>query len=272
MKLQEIFQLKFFIIFLSSLFLFMNHSEAQRRSRPSSSRSRPAMTSPRAANNGTNRTVLRGDLWSIGGGIGFNSINQADINKTIRAAKTSGAANTPEMKVAMEYMAFISYRFGKYPVSIQFRPSYFTQTTTGSGTDGNYNYELTGYTFFPIVRYIPLTTAQFDLYVQAGAGYAMMNGKIANATRKVSFSGASFGTVVGAGVDFCFFPNHCIGAEGNYRYLNIDKNDIRSASGQVPYGLHPDSANGRELEDTTGDNISTFLTGLNGIVAYTYYF
>ncbi len=253
---------------MSSFLLFANYADAQRRTRPV--RTKPSMTSPNSPN--ASRKVVRGELFAIGGGIGFNSIDQTDINRAIRSAKMSANANTPELKTAMEYMGFVSYRFAKYPVSVQLRSTYFTQVTTGSGTGGNYNYDVIGYTFSPLVRYIPFTTSQFDVFIQAGFSYAMLDGKITNATRRVSFSGANFGTLVGAGLDFCFFPNHCIGGEGNYRYLSIDKNKIKSASGQVPYGLHDDTANGRELKNEIGNNISTFLTGLNGIISYTFYF
>lgn len=271
LKFKNFFKIKYLLIFFSSLFLFVEYSEAQRRR--TAPRSRPAMSTPRQHSPTSNRrTVIRGDLFSIGGGIAFNSVNQVDINKTIRAAKTSGSANTPELKTAMEYMGFVSYRFSKYPVAVQFRPSYYTQTTTGSGTGGSYNYDVIGYTFFPIVRYIPWTNENFDFFIQAGAGYAMMNGKITNAARRVSFSGANFGTVIGAGADFCFYPRHCFGAEGNYRYLSINKNDIKSASAQIPYGLDSDTARGRELEDAAGKNISTYLTGYSAVIYYTYYF
>lgn len=215
--------------------------------------------------------VLKGGFYSIGVGIGFGSIAQDGLNQAIKTAKSTSASSTSELSASMEYMGFISYRMPTYPITLQLRPSYYTQSSTGSGTGGNFNYELTGFTVFPIIRYIALSNDLIDFYLQGGLGYAKLDGKITNGARNVSFTGSSFGMQAGIGADFCFFPEHCIGVEGTYRYLPIVRNVNSSGSTLPPDGIGQ-STSGRELENTAGDDIATSLSGVTGIITYTFNF
>lgn len=214
---------------------------------------------------------LKGGSYFIGGSVGFGSIEQSGLNQAIRTAKTLSFATTGDMTSSMEYMGVLGYKFPTYPIALLIRPSYFVQSSTGTGTGGNFNYDLTGFTVFPMFRYIALSNDFIDFYMQGGLGYAKLDGKITNGSRNVSFSGSSFGLQGSIGADFCFFPEHCLGIEGNYRYLPIVRNINSSGSAVLPDGIGQNTS-GRELENSSGDDVATYLTGVTGIISYTFNF
>ncbi len=215
--------------------------------------------------------ALKGGTFSLGVGIGLGSFEQDGLNEAIRAAKTNSGATTGEMNSATEYLGFATYRFANNFVAIQLRPAFFSQVSNGSGTGGSYDYSLNGYSVFPLIRFIPLSNDVIDFYIQGGMGYGKLDGTITNGTRKVSFSGSSFGTQVGVGADFCFFAQHCFGVEGNYRYLPIERNKVTSSSGALPDGISQGALN-RELENSSGDDVSAKLSGISGVVTYSFNF
>ena len=208
---------------------------------------------------------------SAGLGIGLTTADQAGLNTMISTAKTSVAATTSTFSSGLEFMGHLTFRFSNGLVALQLRPTYFQQSTSGSGSDGSHSYDLTGFTLFPLVRIIPLSNDIIDFYLQGGIGYGKLDGSITNGTRKASFSGSSFGLQTGIGADFCLVPDHCFGVEGNYRYLPIQRNIVSSASGALPYGASQ-AASDRELEDLNGSDVATSLSGISGILSYTYNF
>lgn len=215
--------------------------------------------------------ALKGGTFSIGAGIGMGSFEQDGLNESIRNAKVISGATTGEMNSATEYMAFATYRFSNNLVALQIRPSFFSQTSNGSGAGGSYDYNLKGYSVFPLIRFIALSNDIIDFYIQGGLGFGKLDGSIQNGARKVDFSGSSFGTQIGIGADFCLVAEHCFGVEGNYRYLPIERNKVLSASGALPDGIGQASPN-RELENISGDDIGTKLSGILGVISYTYNF
>ena len=215
--------------------------------------------------------ALKGGTFSVGVGLGLGSFEQDDLNDAIRTAKTTSGATTGEMNSATEYVGFATYRFANNFVAIQLRPAFFSQATKGSGTGGSYDYSLSGYSVFPLLRFIPLSNDVIDFYIQGGMGYGKLDGTITNGARKVSFGGSSFGTQAGIGADFCFFAQHCFGVEGNYRYLPIERNKVVTSSGALPDGISQASLN-RELENAVGDDVSTKLSGVYGVVTYSFNF
>lgn len=215
--------------------------------------------------------ALKGGTFSVGLGIGFGSVSQPGLSESIRLSKTSSSATTDDFKSSTEYFGFMTYRLANNYIAVQLRPSIFTQSTHGTGTGGDYDYDLSGFTVFPILRVIALSNDFIDFYLQGGLGFGKLDGNITNDMRKVSFSGQAFGTQVGMGADFCFFPEHCIGVEGSYRYLPIERNIVTSSSGGLPNGVTQVSPQ-RELENTTGDDIPTTLSGVSGNITYTFNF
>ena len=156
-------------------------------------------------------------------------------------------------------------------MAIQLRPAYFTQSASGSGTDGSYNYALKGLSLFPLVRLIPLSNDIIDFYLQAGIGYGKLDGEITNGPRNSSFSGSGFGAQIGLGADFCLVPEHCFGIEGNYRYLPLARNIVKSGTALPPYGASQ-SIPERELEDINGNDVATSMSGISGALNYTFNF
>ncbi len=215
--------------------------------------------------------ALKGGTFSVGLGVSLGSFEQDGLNEAIRNAKSISGASTGEMNSAVEYLAFATYRFASNLVALQLRPSFFSQSTSGSGTGGSFDYSLTGYSVFPLLRFIPLSNDYIDFYIQGGLGYGKLDGSITNGSRKVNFGGSGFGTQVGIGADFCFLAEHCIGIEGNYRYLPVERNKVVSSSGALPDGISQASPN-HELENNSGDDIGTKLSGVSGTVTYSFNF
>jgi hypothetical protein len=215
--------------------------------------------------------AFAGGTLSAGLGLGLTTADQSGLNTMISTTKTAVASSTSNFSSGLEFMGHITFKFSNNLVAVQFRPTYFQQSTSGSGTDGSHSYDLTGFTLFPLVRLIPLSNDIIDFYMQLGIGYGKLDGSITNGTRKVSFSGSNFGMQAGIGADFCLLADHCFGVEGNYRYLPMERNIVSSASGALPYGTSQ-AAKDRELEDLNGSDIGTSMTGISGMLTYSYNF
>ncbi len=214
--------------------------------------------------------VFGGGSLSLGFGIGFATADQSGINDIIKNAKAANQATTSELSSAMEYSLQPTFTFSNGLVALQLRPTYFTQSQSGNGSAGTYSYSLSGFTIFPIVRIIPLSNDLIDFYIQAGLGYGKMNGDITNGPSKISFSGSNFGMLAGLGANFCFVPDHCIGVEGNYKYLPIPRNVASTASGGLSNNISQAAAD-QELE-VNGSDMATTFSGISGTVSYTYNF
>jgi hypothetical protein len=206
-------------------------------------------------------------------GLGVAQINadQSGLNDMIHDAKANSSATTSDFGSGLEYMAHLTFRFSNDFVAIQLRPSYFTQSTTGSGAGGNYDYKLTGYTVFPMLRLIPLSNDIIDFYLQAGLGYGKLDGAITNGARTANFSGSAFGTQIGVGADFCLISSNCFGVEGNYRYLPISRNIVNSSTGALINGASQAQTD-RELENLNGSDVATSMSGILIAVTYTFIF
>ncbi len=214
--------------------------------------------------------AFAGGSLSFGLGIATTSASQEGLNDIIQVVKATEGATVSTLSSGMEYIGHATFRFSNGFVALQLRPTYFTQEESGTGTAGNYNYSLSGLTVFPLVRIIPLSNDFIDFYMQGGLGYANLSGTIKNGPNTVDFKGGNFGAQVGIGADFCFFPNHCFGVEGNYRYLPIPRNIVTGASGTTPTGL---SQAGRDQElEAGGNDVATKLSGISGILMYTFNF
>jgi len=199
-------------------------------------------------------------------GIALLSAGQDDINTMIKDSRASNAATTSDMGSAYELFGQYQYRFSGTMFSMLFRPSYITQSTTGSGTGGSYDYKLSGFTFFPMLRMVPLENSFIKFFMQVGVGYGSLSADITQGTSSISFSGSAFGAIGGLGADFCFTPNHCLTVEGNLRYLPIVRNIAGSANGS--FSNLSQASSGQEVEIANND-LQTTLSGIQGILAYT---
>lgn len=217
--------------------------------------------------------AFAGGAFSIGAGFAFANADQTGLNGLIDSAKANANSTVSKFSSATEFLGYATFRFANGFTAVQLRPSIFQQSTSGSGTDGAHKYELSGYTIFPMARIIPLSNDFIDFYIQAGLGYGKLDGTIRNGARSANFSGSAFGAQMGLGAEFCIVPSHCINVEGNYRYLPIERNLVSSGTGpgNLPYGTTQASADS-ELEDSNGRDIATTMSGISGLVSYTFNF
>lgn len=217
--------------------------------------------------------AFAGGSFSFGGGLAYSTAEQTGLNTMIDAAKAAANSSTSKLSSGIEYLGYGTFRFANGFTAIQLRPSYFTQSSSGSGSDGSHSYDLSGFTIMPLARIIPLSNELIDFYIQGGLGYGKLDGSVTNGSRQVKFSGSAFGMQVGIGAEFCFFPNHCFNLEGNYRYMPIERNIASSGTGpgNLPYGTSQAAPNS-ELEDIGGRDIPTTLSGIQGALTYTFNF
>ncbi len=206
-----------------------------------------------------------GSFLGVGGGI--TTATQTDINNYF----TSLANNSKDAGTALEGYGQYGYRINGSMIALIFRPSYFSQSASGTAKAS-----LTGYTAFPMLRLYPLENKFMKFMIQFGAGYGSLSGKIDNGSSTVSFKGAAFGAQAGLGADFCITDHHCISVEGNLRYLPIMQNIVSNTSGNMG-GTIGTPINSGELEYTaTGaasdTNVTTNMGGITALVGYAYYF
>ncbi len=214
--------------------------------------------------------AFAGGAFSIGLGVATTTAEQTGINGLINAAKLSTNSTASTLSSATEWVGAFTFRFANNYVALQLRPTLFSQSSSGSGTDGSHSYSLDGYTLFPLVRIIPLSNDLIDFYIQGGLGYGKLNGSIKNGANRADFNGSGFGMQMGLGAEFCFVPDHCFNIEGNYRYLPLVRNIVTSGAG-LPTGTSQ-AATDRELEDLNGNDVATTFSGVSGILGYTYNF
>lgn len=217
--------------------------------------------------------LFGGASLSVGAGFAITSADQTGINSLINAARSQASSSASTMGSGTEFMGHATLRLSNNWVAIQLRPTIFSQSQSGSGSDGEHNYGLSGYTIFPLVRLIPLSNDIIDFYLQGGIGYGKISGNIKNGGREADFEGSNFGMQIGLGAEFCFVPEHCFGVEGNYRYLPIVRNIVSRGTGptSLPYGTSQ-AQNDKELEDGNGNDVATTLSGISGMLTYVYNF
>ncbi len=206
-------------------------------------------------------------------GIGFSSIssNQKDLNSIIdNVNSTQGGVSTKNLNSAYDFFVQYSFRFTGTMFALVFRPSYFTASGTGTGpTVGDYEHTLTGYTFFPLIRLYPLESNFIRFFMQFGVGVGYLKGTVKQGSANMAYSGSNFGAQAGLGADFCFTENHCLTIEGNVRYLPIERNVADSVSGT--FNGFSQALVSREVEYDQND-MTTTMSGIQGVLAYTYVF
>jgi hypothetical protein len=207
---------------------------------------------------------------SIGVGISLMTANQKDLNSIIDATATNypGTYGVKSIGSGLEIHAQYTFKFSNSMFGLVFRPSYFTQSTDGNCGTGSCSYKLTGLTFFPILRLTPLENDFIKFFMQGGLGYGKLDANISERSASASISGSAFGAMAGLGVDFCFYASHCLTVEGNLRYLPIERNTASGVGGTFSGNGFSQIANGREAE-YNGSDLTTTLSGIQGVLAYT---
>lgn len=226
---------------------------------------------PAQARGGRGASISGDNAISFGASI--IGTEQKDLNMAIDAGNSSvnGPISTKNLSSAYEFYAQYIFRFSGSIYALVFRPSYFMQNSTGSGTDGSYDYKLSGLTLFPLLRFYPLENAFMKFFLQVGVGWGQIKADITTGTgNTLAFDGSNFGGMAGLGVDFCFTGSHCLTVEGNVRYLPIERNVATAAAGTL-VGFDNPLNKGAEVERQSQD-LSTTLSGIQGILAYTYNF
>ena len=215
----------------------------------------------------TTALAFSGGDHGIGFGFALGGPEQDDLNSLIDSADTtvSGGISTKNLDSAIELFAHYTYRFSGTMFALQFRPSYFTQSTSGSGDPGDFDYSLSGFTIFPIFKMYPLENDFIQFFLQTGLGYGRMYGEIQEGTGKMEFSGGNFGALFGLGANFCFFDGHCLVLEGNYRYLPIERNIVTKSSGTFTNTITGSKDDEAEMN---GRDIKTTFSGLQVILSY----
>ena len=218
------------------------------------------------------RSALSGGDHQLGLALGITNTSQEHMNTLISRANTrAGGISTSALNQAYEGALQYGYRFSGSMLALLIRPSFFYQKSTGGNSSGNYNYSVTGFTVFPILRIYPLENDLMKFFFQFGLGYGRANGTIEEATAKTDFAGGAYGALFGAGTEFCFVANHCVSAEANYRYLTAERNIASSVSGTFASdSLNGVRENGEvEMDDT---DLATRMGGLQFLLGYAIHF
>lgn len=207
---------------------------------------------------------------SLGFGLSLVTASQKDLNNVMdeTAENYPGDFGTKNLGSGYEFFAQYQYRFGGSMFAMIFRPSYFTTSSKGSCGGGSCDYSLSGFALFPILRIVPLENNFLKFFMQAGVGLGSLSGSVSEVSAKASFSGTAYGGLAGIGADFCFTANHCMTIEGNVRYLPVERNIADSVSGTFSSNGFSQIATNNEVE-YNGSDLSTTMSGIQGVLAYT---
>ena len=190
-------------------------------------------------------------------GLGLSTATQSDLNSWSSAQGSGGG----QLSSAYEYSLTYEYRFSSTMFAFEVRPSYFTESASGGGT----NTSLTGTLVYPMLRLYPLENSFIHFFLQAGVGWGQLSGTTTFGGNSVSYSGSAFGAIMGLGARFCFTDHQCMTIEGDARYNLIDRSIVSSASSTSMGGLQ--TPVGHELEYNSND-VGNTLSGIQGILQY----
>ncbi len=218
----------------------------------------------------------------FGAHFGYSTADQSDINTLItRANARAGGISTSSLSDAYEGVLTLGYRPSQSSFAYLLRPAIFYTATDGSGGQnagfiGKYEYNLLGYSIYPILRYHLLEDKTIKFFTQVGIGWGQINGEIKEVNTddiSAKFSGSNLGYLVGLGVEFCFDSagSHCLNLEANMRIHYIERNTTDEASGTFPSGSLTQAAPGAEIELDNRD-LGTTMTGIQGIIGYTFHY
>lgn len=207
-------------------------------------------------------SMAAGDTHSFGLGLITTSPSQDDLDTHIAAVNAANSTSMEKFGSALEIYTHYTYRFNSSIFALQIRPSYFMQEAG--------DYSLNGYSIFPLVRIYPLENNFIKFFLQTGLGYGRLNGEVKQGSNSVSFAGGAFGALFGLGANFCFAGSHCVGIEGNFRYLPVERNIVSNVSGS-PTQFSTTPAADQELEINNHD-VKTTMSGIQGGLSYNFIF
>ena len=226
-------------------------------------------------------TALSNFAQARGGGGGFGvgfhggmlTTNQKDMDTLKERANTrEGGISTGDLGTALEFGVTGSYRFDMYEILI--RPTYLFHSEEGKDNSGaTFEYGVSGFTIFPMFRFVPLESNILKLFFQVGIGFGHANGTVKEDTFEVEFSGNSLGYQVGLGIEICFTDFHCMALEGNVRQLSFDRvlaDKVSGTSGGSPQGIDQHTV-GQEVE-MDGRDLFVTMSGFQALLGYVMHF
>lgn len=210
--------------------------------------------------------------FSIGANVGISATDQKDMNTLIKRANTrESGLGVSELGNAWDINLMLTYRATKM-IALQLRPGFFFVSEDGSSGSGSYEYDVTGFSIFPVVRVYMLENKMIGFYSNFSVGWGYASGTVKEGPSKVEFGGGDLGYMLGLGAEFCFFGGmHCMNIEGNLRYLSIDRVIASSSSGTFASDSLTQSAKSNEVE-INGRDLGLTQSGLVGLIGYIYYF
>lgn len=117
-----------------------------------------------------------------------------------------------------------------------------------------------------MLRIYPLENEFIRFFFQGGIGYGNMDVKLSNNTGgSGSYQGGNFGASVGLGAFFCIFDSSCIVAEGNFRYLPMQR--LTGSGSGLTGGTSRITQQDGELE-LNGMDLASTLSGVQGTISY----
>lgn len=201
---------------------------------------------------------------------GVSQSIQDDLNNLATRANSRanvGPITTGSLNSAWELGAQFGFRVNGSMIFLLLRPTYFMETTAGTGSDGSYNYGVTGFTVFPIMRLVPLENDFMKFFLNIGLGYGRATTKIDEGSAHVEAVGDTFGTLIGMGAEFCITAVQCISFEGNYRYLLLERSLVTSTSGTFASNSVTTPVLNKELE-LDGTDMQIRMGGLQFLAGY----
>jgi outer membrane protein W len=205
---------------------------------------------------------------------GVTSTTQDYLNLAqSRANVSAGGISTPSLTSAYEAGLQMGYRFNGSIFAILLRPTFFYQKAAGGNAAGDYNYGVTGFTVFPMLRLIPLENSFMRFFMQIGLGYGRATTTVKELDNELTAVGNSFGAQVGLGSEFCFTAAHCMSVEMNYRYLNMERNIVSDSTEGTGFNSARWSQTGKNKElEADNDDVTIRMGGLQFLLGYAMHF
>lgn len=218
----------------------------------------------------TDAAYMGKEKWSVGLFGGITTSTQSDMNLLINRANTrEGGISTPQFGNHWEFGGYIQRRLNRSLMALHLRPSYFFASVDGTGGSGAHNYSVSGFAIMPMIRTFLLESKSVQLYMQIGIGWGQLSGKIQEGSAVSNFTGSNFGFQGGMGVLFCLSRSraHCLFAEGNVRYLSIERNIASGSSGTFASDSLTRTGVAQEVEVDNHD-FGTTMSGVQGLFGY----
>ncbi|MCB0356140.1 MAG: hypothetical protein KDD40_03990, partial [Bdellovibrionales bacterium] len=93
-----------------------------------------------------------GSEFSIGFNVGLAGGGQTDMNKIITSANTrESGLSVSDLGNAWDLNATLTYKVTPM-IALQFRPGMYMVSEDGSNSSGSFEYSVTGFTIFPVMR------------------------------------------------------------------------------------------------------------------------